>query len=138
MGISVYAAVLLNLVMNAHFYPSLLKYQGGSEMADLIEKESLDIETIYKVSDQHSWALDFYFGKPLARIELDQLPSDRVTWVYADDKEKLLLQKEGVAWDAEYTVDQFRISRLQARFLNPGTRAEILRKRYLLRISPME
>jgi hypothetical protein len=107
-------------------------------MAELIKKESLDIETIYKVSDQHSWALDFYFGKPLERIELDQLPSDRVTWVYADDKERELLRDAGISWDAEYTVDQFRISRLQARFLNPGTRPEVLRKRYLLRVSPPE
>ena len=118
-GISVYAAVLLNLVMNAHFYPALLRYQGGSEMADLIERESLDIGTIYKISDQHSWALDFYFGKPLEKIELQQLPADRVTWVYADEKERELLRNSGISWDAEYTVDQFRISRLQARFLNP-------------------
>jgi len=137
-GISVYAAVLLNLVMNAHFYPSLLKYQGGSEMADLIEAESLEIDTLYKVSDQHSWAIDFYFGKPLEIIAVDQLPSKLVTWVYADDKERKQLQNAGISWDREYTVDQFRISRLQARFLNPATRSEVLRKRYLLRIPPSQ
>ena len=137
-GISVYAAVLLNGVMNAHFYPSLLKYQGGSEMADLIEAESLEIDTLYKVSDQYSWALDFYFGKPLEIIPVDQLPSNGVTWVYADDKERKLLQNAGISWDMEYTVDQFRISRLQARFLNPGKRPEVLRKKYLLRILPSQ
>jgi len=137
-GISVYAAVLLNLVMNAHFYPSLLQYQGGSEMADLIEAESLEIDTIYKISDQHSWALDFYFGKPLQTISPDALPADRVTWVYTDEKERNRLQDAGISWDREYTVDQFRISRLQARFLNPGSRSEVLRKRYLLRIPPSQ
>jgi 4-amino-4-deoxy-L-arabinose transferase-like glycosyltransferase len=137
-GISVYAAVLLNLVMNAHFYPSLLQYQGGSEMAELIEAESLEIDTLYKVTDQHSWALDFYFGKPLEMIAVDRLPSERVTWVYTDEKERNLLQDAGISWDREYSVDQFRISRLQARFLNPATRSEVLRKRYLLRIPPSQ
>ena len=137
-GVSLYAAVLLNLVMNAHFYPSLLRYQGGSEMAQLIERESLEIDTLYKVSDQHSWALDFYFGKPLEKIEVHQLPATRVTWVYADEKERELLRNSGISWDTEYTVDQFRISRLQARFLNPGTRPEVLRKKYLLRVPPAE
>ncbi|MEJ2583805.1 MAG: glycosyltransferase family 39 protein [Robiginitalea sp.] len=135
-GVSVYAAVLLNTVLNAHFYPALLKYQGGSEMADLIKEESLPIDTLYKLSDQHTWALDFYFGKPLEIIATDQLPAKEVTWVYGDEKEKERLRKAGISWDREYTVDQFRISRLQARFLNPGTRPEVLRKRYLLRIPP--
>ena len=137
-GISVYAAVLLNLVMNAHFYPSLLHYQGGSEMADLIEAESLEIDTLYKVSDQHSWALDFYFGKPLEMIAVDQFPPEKATWVYTDEKERNLLRDAGISWDREYVVDQFRISRLQARFLNPETRSEVLRKRYLLRIPPSQ
>jgi 4-amino-4-deoxy-L-arabinose transferase-like glycosyltransferase len=135
-GVSVYAAVLLNTVLNAHFYPALLKYQGGSEMANLIKEESLPIDTLYKLSDQHTWALDFYFGKPLEIIATDQLPAKEVTWVYGDEKEKERLRKAGISWDREYTVYQFRISRLQARFLNPGTRPEVLRKRYLLRIPP--
>jgi len=137
-GISVYTAVLLNLVMNSHFYPSLLKYQAGSEMADLIERESLEIDTIYKLSDQYTWSLDFYFGKPLEIRSLNQLPANSATWVYADDKERQQLQDAGISWDREYTADQFRISRLQARFLNPETRPEVLRKRYLLRIPPSQ
>jgi len=32
-------------------------------------------------------------------------------------------------------VDQFRITRLQARFLNPHSRKEVLRKRYLLKLT---
>ena len=136
LGIGVYSCILLNLVMNAHFYPQLLTYQGGSEMADLIERESLEIETIYKMSETHTWALDFYFGKPLQVLSGKDLPTNEAIWLYADEKELERLQRKGIGWDREYSVDQFRISRLQARFLNPGTRSEVLRKRYLLHLLP--
>jgi 4-amino-4-deoxy-L-arabinose transferase-like glycosyltransferase len=134
-GISVWASILVNLVMNAHFYPSLLRYQGGSEMADLIERESLPVDQLYKISNQYTWALDFYFGKPVQEVSPEQLPGE-AAWVYADEKERVQLQEAGHTWDREYAVDQFRISRLQARFLNPETRSQVLRKRYLLRVLP--
>ena len=135
MGISLYGSILLNLMLNGHFYPSLLDYQGGSAMADRIAEESLEVDTLYKLSDAHTWALDFYFGKPVERIKRSELAQQSETlWLYVDLKEREELDSEGVQWDAEFTVDQFRISRLQARFLNPKTRSEVLRKRYLLRI----
>ncbi len=135
-GISVFASVLLNGVMNAHFYPSLLAYQGGSEMADLVRRELPEVETLYKVSDQHTWALDFYFGKPLEMRPVESLPLQEAAWIYVNEKERDTLREAGISWDRELTVDQFRISRLQGRFLNPATRDQVLRKRYLLHIPP--
>jgi 4-amino-4-deoxy-L-arabinose transferase-like glycosyltransferase len=135
-GIGVLSCVLLNLVMNTHFYPNLLTFQGGSEMAMVIKQESPEVETIYKLSGQHTWALDFYFGKPLEIIPLKQLPGRKPIWVYVNEKQREKLKEDGLGWDLEYTVDQFRISRLQARFLNPATRDQVLRKRHLLRLLP--
>ncbi len=135
-GISVFASVLLNGVMNAHFYPSLLAYQGGSEMADLVRQKLPEVETLYKVSDQHTWALDFYFGKPLEMRPVESFPLQEAAWIYVNEKERDTLREAGISWDRELTVDQFRISRLQGRFLNPDTRDQVLRKRYLLHIPP--
>lgn len=135
MGISLYGSILLNLVLNGHFYPSLLEYQGGSAMADRMEAESLEPDTLYKLSDEHTWALDFYFGKPLEIVHIADLSEAPETiWLYTDPKELEKLRDAGILWDTEYIVDQFRISRLQGRFLNPGTRSEVLRKRHLVRI----
>jgi len=134
-GISLYGSILLNFVLNGHFYPSLLEYQGGSAMAERIEAESLEVNTLYKLSDQHTWALDFYFGKPLEIVNITDLPrASQTIWLYAETKELEKLRKAGILWDTEFTVDQFRISRLQGRFLNPGTRPEVLRQRHLVRI----
>ncbi|MBT8264014.1 MAG: glycosyltransferase family 39 protein, partial [Muriicola sp.] len=39
--ISVFASVLLNIVLNLHFYPELLEYQGGSSMAQVVEEQAI-------------------------------------------------------------------------------------------------
>jgi len=105
-------------------------------MAMVIKQESPEVDTIYKLSGQHTWAFDFYFGKPLEIIPLKQLPGRKAIWVYVNEKQREKLKEDGLGWDLEYTVDQFRISRLQARFLNPATRDQVLRKRHLLRLLP--
>lgn len=134
-GIGLYGTVLLNLMLNGHFYPSLLTYQAGSTMADSIEQEGLEIDTLYKLSDQHTWSLDFYYGEPLQLLPMAEL-SDRpqTTWLYVDSEELEKLRNAGYPLDIELTVDQFRISRLQGRFLNPKSREKVLNKRHLLRI----
>lgn len=135
LGIGLYGSILLNLMLNGQFYPALLAYQGGSAMAERIEEEALEVDTIYKLNEQHTWALDFYFGKPLQILSLSELTGrSEATWIYADPKEREALKNRGIKWNRELTVDQFRISRLQARFLNPETRPEVLRKKHLLLI----
>lgn len=134
LGITLYGAVLLNLVMNTHFYPKLLEYQAGSEMAKRINEESLEITTIYKLDQEHTWALDFYFKKPVVYKDMESLTGDETDWYYVNEKQRELLVGRGIVWDSERNVDQFRISRLQGRFLNPTTREQVLRKRYLLHV----
>ena len=55
-------------------------------------------------------------------------------WVYATDKELEHLQKKGIDWNNQITVDQFRITRLQIKFLNPNTRKEKLNKMHLVHL----
>ncbi len=40
--LSVYSSLLLNVVLNTHFYPELLKYQAGSSMAKTIAEEQIE------------------------------------------------------------------------------------------------
>ncbi|MDG1572381.1 glycosyltransferase family 39 protein [Robiginitalea sp. M366] len=135
-GISLWAAVALNALMNAYFYPHLLRYQAGSETARLIRDKQLPVDRIYKLDADHTWALDFYFGQPVEITTAEQLAQKGKAWVYltADQLDTL---KQG-EWQVaeEYPVEQFRISRLQARFLNPETRGQVVRYRYLARVIP--
>ena len=135
-GLSLWAAIFLNGIMNAHFYPELLRYQGGSEVAFQLKNKFPEAGMIHKLGDGHSWAMDFYTGRPLIPTRADRLKSDRVQWLYLDGKQLQELAEQGIEFDTLIRADQFRISRLQPKFLNPETRKEVLRKRYLIRVHP--
>ncbi len=133
--LSVYASLLLNGVMNVHFYPSLLNYQGGSEMALEVQKNGIATDSIYKFTNRHTWALDFYNKEPVKILPLSQLKNKKDVWVYVDAKELETLQKAGFDWDKQLSVDQFRITRLQLKFLAPSTRYKKLNKMHLVHLN---
>ena len=131
---SVLSAVLLNLSLNLSFYPSLLNYEAGATMAEIVKEEEIPVDRIYKISEAHTWALDFYNRRPVKITSKDRLVEMEDVWVYVTEKELEVLKTKGIKWKEQFSADQFRITRLQARFLNPDTREEVLRKRYLLHL----
>ncbi|TDS17005.1 dolichyl-phosphate-mannose-protein mannosyltransferase [Maribacter caenipelagi] len=132
--ISVCASLLLNAVLNLHFYPNLLDYQGGSSMSKVIVEKDIPVDRIYKVGKDYTWSLDFYNQFPVQITTPEGLKSKKDIWVYVNDDEKIMLQEKGFDWDSQLSVDQFRITRLQAKFLNPNTRKKVTRKMHLLHI----
>ena len=127
-------SILLNGVLNTQFYPSLLEYQGGSEMAKTIQKNNISTDNIYKISQNHTWALDFYNKKPVKTASINELEGKKDIWVYANDKELAALKASGFDWNKQLTEKQFRITRLQGRFLNPDTRKKVVNKMHLVHI----
>ncbi|RKN80059.1 ArnT family glycosyltransferase [Ulvibacterium marinum] len=132
--ISIFSAILLNLTLNIHFYPSLLDYQAGSSMAERVEENEVPKEKIYKLSSNHTWALDFYNQEPLKIASYNELRKKKDFWLYVNDAEIQELHKLGFDWDRQFTEKQFRITRLQAKFLNPNTRKKVLNKMHLIHV----
>ena len=134
-SISVYSSLLLNAILNLHFYPSLLKYQAGSTMAGIIAENKIPVDYVYKITWHHTWGLDFYNQHPVQYTEQDNLAGMGDVWVYVADNDLKKLKASGLEWDKQFTVDQFRITRLQPKFLNPATRDEVLNKMHLIHLS---
>jgi len=132
--VAILSSVLLNGVMNTQFYPKLLEYQGGSSMAEKVKEKNIPVDEIYKITTRHTWALDFYNQNPVNIISLNDLKAKNDVWVYADDQELEQLQKNGIVWTDQITVDQFRITRLQIKFLNPDTRQDKLNQMHLVHL----
>ena len=132
--ISVCASLLLNAVLNLHFYPNLLDFQGGSSMAKIIKLKNIPVDRVYKVSSDYTWSLDFYNQYPIQIATPNLLKGKKDIWVYARDEDLSILQNSGLDWDSQISVDQFRITRLQGKFLNPNTRKKVTRKMHLLHI----
>ncbi|MEP2059873.1 MAG: glycosyltransferase family 39 protein [Maribacter litoralis] len=132
--ISVCASLLLNAVLNLHFYPNLLDYQGGSSMSKIITEKNIPVDRIYKVGSDHTWSLDFYNQYPVQITTPQVLKNKKDVWVYVNDAEMAMLEEKGFDWDDQLSVDQFRITRLQGKFLNPNTRKKVTRKMHLLHL----
>jgi 4-amino-4-deoxy-L-arabinose transferase-like glycosyltransferase len=132
--VSVCASLLLNTVLNLHFYPNLLAYQGGSAMASVVKENTIPVDRIYKIGNDFTWALDFYNRHPVQLTTIENLKEKKDIWVYANEKELEELRATGIDWDKRHSVKQFRITRLQGKFLNPNTRYKVLKKMYLIHI----
>jgi len=132
--ISVCSSLLLNAVLNLHFYPHLLRYQAGSVMANTVAENNIPVNNIYKVSERYTWALDFYNRKPVQILSMEELRDKQNIWVYANEAELKQLHDSGFDWDRQFTEKQFRITRLQAKFLDPATRKKVLNKMHLVHI----
>ncbi|SHJ27316.1 ArnT family glycosyltransferase [Pseudozobellia thermophila] len=132
--ISVYSSLLLNGMLNLHFYPNLLTYQAGSSIAQVVDEMGIPVDKIYKLGDYHTWALDFYNRRPVQITSYEAIKNKRDIWVYATDDQIRELQNRDFDWDIQYTRAQFRITRLSLKFLNPTTRKKTLGKMHLVHI----
>lgn len=130
--VAMYTSLFLNFTLNLHFYPRLLEYQSGSSMAKWVRQQEIPKDRIYKISDTYTWAMDFYLRNPVARIEEEQvsaLPAG--SYLYLNPREWERLSDRG--FQKVHEVDNFRITRLSLKFLNPESRVEVLDKRFLVR-----
>jgi len=133
--VSVCASLLLNAILNLHFYPQLLSYQGGSSMAKVIKENAIPVGNIVKIDSMHTWSLDFYNRKPVTITTLEEIKEAGKIWVYVDEKGLSILRNNAIFWEEQFSVKQFRITRLQGKFLNPKTRDKVLNDRYLVHIN---
>ena len=101
-------------------------------MAEKIKENKISVDAIYKISERFTWSLDFYNKKPVQIISIDDLMTKHNVWVYANDKELKQMQNKGFDWRKKISVDQFRITRLQLKFLNPSTRQKVLNQMHLV------
>lgn len=129
---------MINFVMSLHFYPQLLKYQSGSQAAAFIRAEHIDSDELatYRLYPN---SLDFYSGTIAQVFESpDQLinaVSVQPLWIFTDETGKKQLEDYGAIIDNIQTYNHFHISKLSLKFLNPKTRAGVIGKAYLLRVS---
>jgi 4-amino-4-deoxy-L-arabinose transferase-like glycosyltransferase len=136
-GATLLAFSSLNLILNLHFYPNLLQYQSGSQVAAYIHQQQIPVDLVGAYGMyQHS--LDFNLGK-IAKVYEDpgqiiQDASAKVVWLYCDEEAKKYLESQGVMIKEEIEFQHFHVTKLNLKFLNPEQREEQLKKVYLLKL----
>ncbi|MGI4805417.1 MAG: ArnT family glycosyltransferase [Janthinobacterium lividum] len=132
---SVLVSIVVNLYLNLNFYPSLLKYQSGSEAAFYVDKNSMpDLPIAQLQEEEYSHALEFYLNRPLFLINEDgkeNLPK-KPFLLYTSEVSVNCLKQKGWKIKSIKTFDDYLVTRLKGKFLNWKTRKEVLEKKELV------
>ncbi len=133
-AIPVSVMILLFFLLNTNFYPQLLTYQGGNELAFAI-KGKVDPANIYFEKSSYSPSFNFYMSilrKPFADSLLQ--PGKKV-WVLVEEKYLEDFTKKGYQFGRQYETIRYKVTRLNAKFLNPATRKKQCSKLILMEVS---
>ncbi|ANI90212.1 hypothetical protein A9P82_13490 [Arachidicoccus ginsenosidimutans] len=126
-------AGILYLFMNLLFYPFLLTYQSGEKAAK--DVDSMQNTTIGMV---HYYSNDFRFSskKPVAYLEtFDSAETflhrpSTVAFIRQPELDSLKMRNDNVK--ILKTYNDFHVTQLTLKFLNAKTRAQVLKKTYLI------
>ncbi len=129
------SALILNLVMNAWFYPALLKYQSSSRAMQWLRAEGIPSTSVYRFQTDAT-ALHFYNRLPVHELDPGSLPtSGGPIYVYTHDAGREALAAHLQTTEVAARFADFPVTRLQWPFLDPGTRDKKTKNYYLIRIN---
>ena len=120
--VSVTTMVVSFFLLNTNFYPKLLKYQGGNELAKKI-RGNVDPVNVYFWKDNYSSSFNFYTGTE--RKQFDDsifLKGKKPIWLLFDRTDSADIHQAGYTIGLIYSVPDFGITRLDLKFVNPATR----------------
>lgn len=135
--ISALTAAFINILLNGSFYPEILRYQGGSNLAAEVSKQpNENAKTcIYNIK---CFVFDFYTASLHPVVSLNDIKNataDKEMYVLTNQTGMDSLRKAGVPVTVARESDQYHVTTLTLKFINPATRKDQLSKFYLLRIN---
>lgn len=130
----VYATVLTTLLLfyllNANFYPQLLQYQAGNQLA-FATRGKVDAKHVYFMPGIYSSSYNFYTAELRKEFSDDVLQGPGPVWI-ATDPERLKQINRPIL--QAYEQVDYEITMLQLPFINPATRKGELTKMMLVRV----
>lgn len=134
-SVSAGTAALVNILLSGNFYPSIMKYQGGTELARVAKEQHIPLETVH-FYQAHSFTFDFY-TQHLAPLDT-VLPAsaDTARWYFTSTSGLESIRTSGLKVTEVIERDNFRVTRLSLKFLRPETRPQTFEKYYLVKIEP--
>jgi 4-amino-4-deoxy-L-arabinose transferase-like glycosyltransferase len=123
------STLILALLLNLIFYPDLLKYQSGNEMAFYANKEYPG-DPVSRIS-LYIPSGEFYLKGKMTRTDTASLNSG-LYFINEHELNHLRSIRPAIAVVKEF--DDFHVTMLSLKFLDPSTRQKTLQKRYLIKL----
>ena len=131
---SVAAMALCFFLLNTSFYPQLLTYQGGNQLA-FATKGKVDPAQVYYWGDMQSSSFGFY-TKQLRQAFSDTVIRPGTTqWLLFDIHQEKEIEAAGYHLGTRYTSRDYEITKLDIRFVNPAKRDSQCTEMVLAQIS---
>jgi 4-amino-4-deoxy-L-arabinose transferase-like glycosyltransferase len=138
--LSAVGVLLVNFVLNAHFYPELGRYQAGNRMADIIQSRGIDTSSVYYYGGRVSRSFDFYSRRFAPYLDssgiAERLSAGREVHLYTSGGSGDTLRRQFPLAVVVDSVPDQRVTRLKLSFLNPATREKGLPRAVLYRVGP--
>jgi 4-amino-4-deoxy-L-arabinose transferase-like glycosyltransferase len=135
LGISIAASIVANVFMNCFFYPSLVKYQAGSQAARHFNNMHLKQQVAMYIP--HSYSFDFYLNQQVEYFNLDLIKNITVKQpliVYADKNNVADIKEAGLQTEEIHSFPYYPITRLKPKFVYYKTRAQQTKQIVLLKV----
>lgn len=118
--IPVSVMILAFFLLNANFYPRLLKYQGGNELA-FRTKGKLNYEDVYFWKETQSSSFNFYTKTLRKQFSDSVLQNGKKVWLLYDIKDEPGIQ-QSFQIGQRFETSDYEITKLDLTFINPEKR----------------
>jgi len=132
-GFSVAAMVLLFFSLNSNFYPQLLTYQGGNELA-FATKGKINPKEVYFWKENYSSSFNFYTATLRQQFADSVLAPGKKIWLLYDTTNEEEIKQAGYNIGQQFSTLDFEITRLDIKFINPAKRESQCTKMVLAEI----
>lgn len=119
--VSVAAMIFSFFLLNSNFYPQLLKYQGGKELAVAV-KEKLNPGDAYFWKNTFSSSFNFYTETLYKPFADSVLQPGKKTWLIYDIRDETEIKLAGYYLGQRFSVLDYEITKLDIKFVNPAKR----------------
>jgi 4-amino-4-deoxy-L-arabinose transferase-like glycosyltransferase len=132
-GFSVAAMVLLFFSLNSNFYPQLLTYQGGNQLA-FATTGKINPKEVYFWKETYSSSFNFYTATLRQQFADSVLAPGKKIWLLYDVRNEEEIKQAGYNIGQQFSTLDFEITRLDIKFINPAKRESQCTKMVLAEI----
>lgn len=118
---SVAAVALLFFLLNSNFYPQLLTFQGGTELA-VLTRRNINPRDVYFWKDNYSSSFNFNTATLRKEFTDTTIAAGKRIWLLYDIRNEAAVRKLGYQSGQRYTTPDYEITKLDIKFMNPKKR----------------
>lgn len=131
--LSVLTSAFVFFLLNSNFYPQLLTYQAGNELA-FETKNKVDPKSVYIWPGIYNPSFQFYTKELKKDYNDSVLTSHHPVWILTDRNHLQELKEKNLPIIQQYPHYDYNIGTMTGKFINPNTRKQTLDSLFLIRV----